>query len=278
MARPVPIAHTDTDPLLAFASESAEKTTAAARAPLREVAAPSTAAQTSERQQTAKSKPSGFKGRPVTPTLAIAVVAVSLLGSIGLAVYNGYRPAFLAERPASDAAGVATLSSVEGPPPGTVAIASNREGVDVFIDDRLVGHTPLRLSLPAGTHALKVQNGTETRSLPLTVTSGETLSQYIELAPVPTPRVAGELEVTSNPPGADVRVDGSLKGRTPLTVRALGSRVNCCVESRPGGNRWMGCVQNTGRARNLRGRSSRRDHRRRSVDVAERRTPAGIGR
>src|SRR5262249_8532128 len=72
-------------------------------------------------------------------------------------------------------------------------------------------------------HALKVQSGTESRSMLFTVTAGETLSEYIALAPQPTPQITGRLDVTSSPLGAEVRVDGMLKGRTPVIIDALTS-------------------------------------------------------
>ena len=124
---------------------------------------------------------------------------------------------------------------------GTAEFNSNPEGSSVAIDGAARGVTPLRVALPAGTHSITFTNGSASRTLPITITPGGTVSQYIELATAPV-APGGRLEIGSEPSGALVSIDGVAKGRTPLmvadvtpgqylvTVSAGGNAVNRTVD------------------------------------------------
>jgi len=104
---------------------------------------------------------------------------------------------------------------------GTATINSRPDGAQVTIDGQSRGITPLKVSLPAGPHTLELANGGETRTIPLTIESGTIVSQYIDLAPGLVSS-SESLQVSSDPPGAQVVVDGKPRGVTPLTVAAIG--------------------------------------------------------
>jgi hypothetical protein len=101
---------------------------------------------------------------------------------------------------------------------GTVTVDSRPEGAQVSVDNIARGLTPLKLSLPAGEHSLELQNGGATRTVPLTVQAGVVLSQYLDLAPVAAAPLVGRLEISSDPLGARVAVDGIARGVTPATL------------------------------------------------------------
>jgi hypothetical protein len=61
-----------------------------------------------------------------------------------------------------------------------------------------------------------IKSGDLSRTLPLEIVAGGVTSQYVELAP--QPHVTGGLDVVSDPPGAEVRIDGTPRGTTPLTI------------------------------------------------------------
>jgi hypothetical protein len=100
---------------------------------------------------------------------------------------------------------------------GTAEFHSVPEGASVAIDGTVRGATPLRLTLPAGPHTVTLTTGSVSRTLPLTVTAGSTVSQYAELPAAPAV-VVGRLEIGSEPAGAQVALDGITKGRTPLML------------------------------------------------------------
>jgi hypothetical protein len=104
---------------------------------------------------------------------------------------------------------------------GTANITSRPDGLMVVVDEEVRGTTPLKLTLPLGLHSLKVQAGSEERSLPLIIEASTTVSQYIDMSSAVTPQGVGHLEVTSEPAGSRVRIDGTIAGVTPLTLATI---------------------------------------------------------
>lgn len=147
--------------------------------------------------------PKGRRGR--TPFL----VPIALLLLTGVAV------AYVLARPRTGAEAVAAA----GISTGTATIDSDPSGADVLIDGVSRGSTPLRLSLPAGTHQMDLRYGGTTRTLQLEIAPDGLTAQYIEFATTSTqPVPVGRLEVSSDPPGARVTVDGAVRGTTPLML------------------------------------------------------------
>ncbi len=102
---------------------------------------------------------------------------------------------------------------------GTLLVQTNPSGASVDIDGQPRGMTPLSIDLSPGRHTLKLANEGNIRSMPITIVAGGQVSQLIEL-----PRAAsllGELQVRTDPAGAQVTVDGHLYGRSPVTVEGL---------------------------------------------------------
>jgi hypothetical protein len=100
--------------------------------------------------------------------------------------------------------------------PATLSIASNPSDADVTIDGVMRGKTPLKIPLAAGSYQMLVQQGTRTRTMPLTVEAGTVMSQYVELGDA-APTV-GRLDISTDRPGAHVMIDGKARGATPLTL------------------------------------------------------------
>jgi hypothetical protein len=110
-----------------------------------------------------------------------------------------------------------TVSAAARVSDGTASFNSSPEGATIAIDGVVRGITPVRVSLPAGEHKVTITSGDVSRTLPLVVDAGAVVSQYVELAIQP-PSTGGRVEVGSDPVGADVRIDGVLRGVTPLVV------------------------------------------------------------
>lgn len=104
---------------------------------------------------------------------------------------------------------------------GTASIDSYPPGAEVVVDGELQGTTPLSFALPSGEHLLEVRDGATSRSIPLIIEAGTRTAQYVELAPSVLAPATGRLEVTSDPPGAQVTLDGVTLGTTPLAVDTL---------------------------------------------------------
>lgn len=116
-----------------------------------------------------------------------------------------------------------TLVAVEVPPPpvpkqGTIVVHSNPQGAEVFINKVSKGITsstnPLTIVLEKGTYDVefrKTEFNDVTQSI--TVEGGQTTQVSKILTPL-----EGKLIVSSTPSGADVLIDGSSKGVTPLNI------------------------------------------------------------
>lgn len=101
---------------------------------------------------------------------------------------------------------------------GALSVQTNPPGAAVFVDGIEHGNTPARVSLKAGAHILELRGRGVPRSIPVTITAGADVSQYLELPQTPT---VGSLLVQSEPSGAQVFVDGVEHGKAPASVGDL---------------------------------------------------------
>jgi len=101
---------------------------------------------------------------------------------------------------------------------GSLSVQTNPPGAAVFVDGIEHGNTPARVSLKAGAHILELRGRGVPRSIPVTITAGADVSQYLELPQTPT---VGSLLVQSEPSGAQVFVDGVEHGKAPASVGDL---------------------------------------------------------
>src|SRR5207244_646112 len=102
---------------------------------------------------------------------------------------------------------------------GTVAVTSNPPGAVVEIDGTPRGKTPLSVALAVGSHSLVVRGEGEPRTIPLSITAGAQLAQYLDLPKAAA--AAGQLQIKTVPAGARVSVDGVVQGMAPITVMDL---------------------------------------------------------
>jgi hypothetical protein len=102
---------------------------------------------------------------------------------------------------------------------GTLIVTTNPPGAKVFVDGVERGATPLTVPLKAGTHALELRGDGPPRLMPISMTAGAQVSQYIELPK--TASTFGQLQVRTEPAGARVSVDGVARGTSPVTVTDL---------------------------------------------------------
>jgi hypothetical protein len=139
--------------------------------------------------------------RPQSTTRYVVLAAiVLLLGGGGVAALKLYR------QPAA------------APNMGALVVQSNPTGIPVFVDGIEHGTTPARVTVAPGSHILELRGHGVPRVIPLNVTAGAEVSQYLEFAEAP---VTGQLAVQSEPAGAKVIVDGTDRGVAPVTITDL---------------------------------------------------------
>ena len=144
--------------------------------------------------------PASGPARRSSRKLVVLAVLVLLLGAGGAAAFKFYG------RPAA------------GPSMGALVVQSNPSGIPVFVDGIEQGRTPARIAVAPGSHILELRGRGVPRVIPLNVTAGAEVSQYLEFAEAP---ITGQLAVQSDPAGAKVLVDGIERGVAPVTIADL---------------------------------------------------------
>lgn len=117
----------------------------------------------------------------------------------------GMAPLLEGDRPRVDRGGPALSTSY-------LFVDSDPRQATVFIDGREVGHTPYQDELPLGRHRVEVRLGELYAPVAKTI---ELPENGLKLS-IPLPKRFGVLQVRSDPPGAEIFVDGAPTGaRTP---------------------------------------------------------------
>lgn len=196
------------DPLRAFASEEAQTTTNLVAVEARD-------GLVSVRSAT-EYTPGVADRTPVVPvavardwrTTSLVVVTLVALGQAGFIAFW-----------------MLSGSAIAAPPDtGSVAITSEPAGAAVAIDGTPSGVTPLTVTLGTGSHRIDVGEGPQRRGQDLSIVGGGAASLHFGLAPIAAEAASatgGGLQVTTEPAGARVFVDGEARGMSPLTLTNL---------------------------------------------------------
>ncbi len=130
---------------------------------------------------------------------------------------------------------------------GKINISSDPTGADIFIENRLVGRTPLQLDLSPGVHTLTLKKGQDYQEVTddIEVKEGQTFSSKYVLAMIarkPESKAVGTkappvftLEVNTEPEGADIWIDGKSKGQTPFKIELNKNQCQLRIEK---GEEW----------------------------------------
>ncbi len=103
------------------------------------------------------------------------------------------------------------------PAEATLAIDSDPQGAEVYLDGSLRGTTPLRATAQPGNRSLRIErDGYRTFETTLRLSPGESRRVSADLERVPT---TGTVRFESNPDGADVFVNGRFQGTTPIAAQ-----------------------------------------------------------
>jgi hypothetical protein len=103
----------------------------------------------------------------------------------------------------------------------TLTLETRPVGAEVLIDGQRRGDSPLTMSLSAGTHTITLRRGRDERTVPLTLTAGAQVTQYLEFTSDAPVVLGGRISVVTDPPGARVKVDGEPRGTSPVVVTDL---------------------------------------------------------
>jgi PEGA domain-containing protein len=142
----------------------------------------------------------------VEATLIVAFAALVATAAVAAGVF------FFRGRIVAQPARAITLT-------GRAVLNSRPGGAAVLIDGVSRGVTPLELELPAGSHGVVFRSGASERRIDLKVDANTRVSENVDMPVVVSS--TGVLEITSDPSGARVSMDGSSVGVTPLTLKNI---------------------------------------------------------
>jgi PEGA domain-containing protein len=147
--------------------------------------------------------PVGLRLR-IAPGMALPLAFAALIGAtVGAAALRAYQQVML------------------GRGNGSVRIESSTPGAEVSVAGKVVGRTPVSLSLAPGAYPVVLAGDGARRELTLDVVSGATLIRQIDM-PAAAPAVSvGSLHVQTDPGRQTVFVDGTERGASPITVHGL---------------------------------------------------------
>ncbi|MEQ1757889.1 MAG: PEGA domain-containing protein [Vicinamibacterales bacterium] len=105
---------------------------------------------------------------------------------------------------------------------GALRVETDVAGANVTIDGTYRGKTPLLLSLDNGDYTVRIDQGSQSRTLPVSIAQRTTVVHHISWpAATAAPMTTGGLEIVSDPRGQAVSIDGQPRGVTPLTISDL---------------------------------------------------------
>tara|TARA_R110002110_G_scaffold405241_1_gene624251 strand:+ start:86561 stop:88639 length:2079 start_codon:yes stop_codon:yes gene_type:complete len=120
-----------------------------------------------------------------------------------------------------------------------VTLNTTPPGADILVDGEVLGTTPSSVEVLQGERQLILQKpGYASWMQELEVQAGKS----IELATVELQPAAGVLELTSQPSGANVTLDGEFQGQTPLQLLLTPDKEQRLTLSKPGYRRYTDTV------------------------------------
>lgn len=106
---------------------------------------------------------------------------------------------------------------------GTVTFETNPAGLDLAVDGKPLGKTPLTTELAAGPHDLRVGTAADLRNIKIDVSAGTAVVQRVEFAErtVAAAPTTGGLRIQTEPAQLTVLVDGTPRGVSPVEIDSL---------------------------------------------------------
>jgi hypothetical protein len=117
-----------------------------------------------------------------------------------------------------------TGNAVGLPDTGSVIVTSEPAGAPVTIDGLARGVTPVTVAAPPGTRQVLVGDSSNARLLTVQVARGSEAAVHLDLRAEPaaaTPLTTGGLQISTEPSGARVFIDGEARGTAPMTAADL---------------------------------------------------------
>jgi TonB family protein len=195
--------------------------------------------------------PSRKKGPPLAVILGGAGVLL-LVGTIaaGVVVYRKFAGSEPQEvrppTPPTTAAPFRARTRTPAPAPatvGTIQVDSQPSGATISVDGQPRGVTPAYFyDVPYGAHEVKVELNGYAPTTETVVLSADAPATTLNMALSRSAPATGAAEISSEPPGATVRIDGTPVGQTPFTNPRMKTGTHSVQVVKEGFETWSGTV------------------------------------
>jgi hypothetical protein len=115
---------------------------------------------------------------------------------------------------------------------GKLLVQTSQSGIEVLIDGRKSGVTPLTVELKPGRYTLEMRGYGATKVIPVEISPGVQTTQSVRWPRGPR---LGKLSVKTTPTGARILVDGTYRGVSPLTLDDVAVGQHLVVAESPSG-------------------------------------------
>jgi len=109
---------------------------------------------------------------------------------------------------------------------GSLRIETVPAGIELLIGGKVIGVSPVTLSLPAGGYEVQLGRAADARRLSVDLAAGSSVVQHVEMPAAPAAAAAGALRIQTEPSKLFVIIDGVERGESPLTVDAIEAGVH----------------------------------------------------
>jgi hypothetical protein len=104
---------------------------------------------------------------------------------------------------------------------GSLRIETSVPGAEVSLGGKVVGRTPVTLSLAGGSYPVQLASAGTRRDFTVDLAAGAAVTRHVELPAAAPVSAVGSLHVQTEPARLVVLVDGVERGPSPLTVEGL---------------------------------------------------------
>jgi hypothetical protein len=117
---------------------------------------------------------------------------------------------------------------------GSLRVETVPAGIEVLIGGKVVGVSPVTLSLPAGGYEVQLGQAADARRLTLDLAAGASMVQHVEMAAAPV-TATGALRIQTEPSKLPVFIDGVERGESPLAIDAIQAGIHEIIVKGPTG-------------------------------------------
>jgi hypothetical protein len=118
---------------------------------------------------------------------------------------------------------------------GSLRVETVPAGIELLIGGKVVGVSPVTLSLPAGGYEIQLGRAADARRVSVDLAAGSSVVQHVEMPAAAVATATGALRIQTEPSKLPVLIDGVHRGESPLTVDVIQAGAHEIIVKSPSG-------------------------------------------